>query len=63
MQQMVQYLFIYLLTGYIVYRAGVGELGFGPNEPKSATKPMKNQPLSGIDVFEYVFARDPFDVF
>jgi hypothetical protein len=28
-----------------------GELGLGPNEPKSATKPNKVQPLSGVDVF------------
>jgi hypothetical protein len=28
-----------------------GELGLGPNEPKSATKPTKVQTLSGVDVF------------
>jgi len=28
-----------------------GELGLGPDEPKSATKPTKVQPLSGVDVF------------
>jgi len=32
--------------------AANGELGLGPNEPKSCTKPIKNQPLSGIDVFD-----------
>ncbi|KAI0057641.1 RCC1/BLIP-II [Artomyces pyxidatus] len=32
--------------------AANGELGLGPNEAKSATKPMRNQPLSGIDVFD-----------
>ncbi|KAI9572017.1 regulator of chromosome condensation 1/beta-lactamase-inhibitor protein II [Boletus coccyginus] len=31
--------------------AGNGELGLGPDEPKSATKPTKNQPLAGIQVF------------
>lgn len=31
-----------------------GELGLGPNEPKSATKPTKVQPLSGVEVFAYV---------
>ena len=34
--------------------ARLGELGFGPNEPKSSTKPIKNQPLSKIDVFKSV---------
>ena len=29
-----------------------GELGLGPNESKSATKPTRNQPLTGIDVFQ-----------
>ncbi len=29
-----------------------GELGLGPNEPKSATKPTRNIPLVGIEVFE-----------
>jgi len=28
-----------------------GELGLGPEEPKSATKPTKHQPLAGIQVF------------
>ncbi|ETW78511.1 hypothetical protein HETIRDRAFT_386679 [Heterobasidion irregulare TC 32-1] len=32
--------------------AANGELGMGPNEPKSATKPGRNQPLIGIDVFD-----------
>ena len=27
------------------------ELGMGPNEPKSFTRPTKNKPLSGIEVF------------
>jgi len=35
--------------------AANGELGLGPEEPKSATKPTRNQPLIGIDVFEFVF--------
>lgn len=35
--------------------AANGELGLGPEEPKSATKPTRNQPLIGIDVFESVF--------
>jgi hypothetical protein len=34
--------------------AANGELGLGPEEPKSATKPTRNQPLIGIDVFESV---------
>ncbi|CDO70139.1 hypothetical protein BN946_scf184783.g23 [Trametes cinnabarina] len=29
-----------------------GELGLGPNEPKSATKPLQHKPLTGIDVFQ-----------
>ncbi|KAI0290568.1 regulator of chromosome condensation 1/beta-lactamase-inhibitor protein II [Russula brevipes] len=33
--------------------AANGELGLGPEEPKSATKPTRNQPLIGIDVFEF----------
>jgi hypothetical protein len=37
----------------------IGELGLGPNEPKSATKPTRHQPLIGIDVFEYVFLPTP----
>ena len=32
----------------------IGELGFGPNEPKSCTKLNENQPLRGIDVFRYI---------
>lgn len=31
-----------------------GELGLGPDEPKSATKPTKHQPLTGIEVLQYV---------
>lgn len=34
--------------------AANGELGLGPEEPKSATKPTRSQPLIGIDVFELV---------
>ncbi|KAI5116931.1 hypothetical protein M0805_005564 [Coniferiporia weirii] len=29
-----------------------GELGFGPSEPKSATKPTRHQPLIGVDVID-----------
>ncbi|KAI0730901.1 RCC1/BLIP-II [Earliella scabrosa] len=29
-----------------------GELGHGPDQPKSATKPIQNMPLSGIDVIQ-----------
>ncbi len=29
-----------------------GELGLGVDEPKSATKPTKNVPLAGIEVFK-----------
>ncbi|GBE86634.1 predicted protein [Sparassis crispa] len=32
--------------------AANGELGLGPNEPKSQTKPTRHQPLIGIDVFQ-----------
>jgi len=32
--------------------ASNGELGLGPNESKSATKPTRHQPLIGIDVFQ-----------
>ncbi|KAI0297827.1 hypothetical protein B0F90DRAFT_860571 [Multifurca ochricompacta] len=32
--------------------AANGELGSGPEEPKSLTKPQRNQPLIGIDVFD-----------
>lgn len=31
-----------------------GELGLGPEEPKSATKPTEHKPLKGIDVISYV---------
>ena len=31
-----------------------GELGLGFDEPKSATKPTRNIPLVGLEVFEYV---------
>ncbi|KAI8985752.1 regulator of chromosome condensation 1/beta-lactamase-inhibitor protein II [Trametes punicea] len=31
-----------------------GELGLGPDEPKSATKPVQHKPLTGIDVVQYV---------
>ena len=34
--------------------AANGELGLGPEEPKSATKPTRSQPLIGINVFEWV---------
>ncbi|KAI0793742.1 RCC1/BLIP-II [Fomes fomentarius] len=29
-----------------------GELGHGPDQPKSATKPIQNMPLNGIDVIQ-----------
>ncbi|OJT07597.1 Protein RCC2 -like protein [Trametes pubescens] len=29
-----------------------GELGLGPNEPKSSTKPLQHKPLTGIDVLQ-----------
>ena len=32
--------------------SSVGELGLGPNEGKSATKPTRNQPLNGVEVFQ-----------
>ena len=31
-----------------------GELGLGVDEPKSATKPTKMQPLLGIEIIQYV---------
>jgi hypothetical protein len=34
--------------------AANGELGMGVDEPKSSTKPMKNQPLINIEIIEYV---------
>ncbi|KAF7431201.1 hypothetical protein PC9H_006922 [Pleurotus ostreatus] len=32
--------------------ASNGELGLGPDEPKSATKPTRNNTLNGIDIFD-----------
>ncbi|KAF8075359.1 regulator of chromosome condensation 1/beta-lactamase-inhibitor protein II [Lyophyllum atratum] len=32
--------------------AANGELGLGPDEPKSATKPTRSAPLVGVDVFD-----------
>lgn len=32
--------------------AGNGELGLGPDEPKSATKPTQNKTLIGIHVLQ-----------
>ncbi|KAF8991061.1 regulator of chromosome condensation 1/beta-lactamase-inhibitor protein II [Cyathus striatus] len=32
--------------------AANGELGLGPEEPKSSTKPTKNVPLTGIDILD-----------
>jgi len=34
-----------------VFNVIPGELGLGPDEPKSATKPTRHQPLLGIGVF------------
>ena len=31
-----------------------GELGHGPDQPKSATKPTQNKPLAEIEVIQYV---------
>lgn len=41
----------------IIYSIGLllmnlGELGLGPNEGKSATRPTRHQLLNGIDVFQ-----------
>lgn len=33
-----------------------GELGLGPEEPKSATKPTKHDPLNEIDVIQYALS-------
>jgi hypothetical protein len=38
--------------------AANGELGLGPEEPKSATKPTRNQPLIGIDVFDVIGSQN-----
>ncbi|KAL4249963.1 Protein RCC2 [Abortiporus biennis] len=38
--------------------AANGELGLGPDEPKSATKPTRNQPLIGINVFQVAGAQN-----
>lgn len=38
-------------------RVYAGELGLGPDEPKSATKPTRLQPLIGVDIFQYVALR------
>ena len=32
--------------------SATGELGLGPDEPKSATKPTRNIPLNGLDVVD-----------
>ncbi|KAL5513720.1 hypothetical protein ACEPAH_4120 [Sanghuangporus vaninii] len=38
--------------------AANGELGFGPDEPKSATKPTRHQPLIGIDVIDIAASQN-----
>ncbi|PCH44602.1 RCC1/BLIP-II [Wolfiporia cocos MD-104 SS10] len=38
--------------------AGNGELGLGPDEPKSATKPTRCQPLTGVEVFQIAAAQN-----
>ncbi|KAI0316141.1 RCC1/BLIP-II [Amylostereum chailletii] len=38
--------------------AANGELGLGPLEPKSATKPQRNQPLIGIDVYDVIAGQN-----
>lgn len=47
---------------YLFFSAG--ELGLGPDEPKSSTKPTKHMPLEGIEVLQYVFLQpeSPFQV-
>ncbi|THH33373.1 hypothetical protein EUX98_g865 [Antrodiella citrinella] len=44
----------------IAYGQGAsnGELGLGPDEPKSATKPIRNQPLTGINVIQLAPAQN-----
>ncbi|KAH8104111.1 RCC1/BLIP-II [Cristinia sonorae] len=44
----------------IAYGQGAanGELGLGPDEPKSATKPTRHQPLIGIDVIQVSAAQN-----
>ncbi|KAH8111777.1 RCC1/BLIP-II [Phellopilus nigrolimitatus] len=38
--------------------AANGELGFGPSEPKSATKPTRHQPLLGVDVIDIAASQN-----
>ena len=38
--------------GYLSLNTIVGELGLGPDEPKSATKPAKHPLLGGIEVLQ-----------
>jgi len=38
--------------------AANGELGLGPNEPKSATKPTRSQPLIGINVYDIIAGQN-----
>lgn len=44
------------MKGYRLNKFYVGELGLGFDEPKSATKPTRNIPLVGLEVFEYVLS-------
>ena len=43
-----------VLTVAFGQNAANGELGFGPDAPKSATKPQKHEGLVGVEVLEYV---------
>ena len=36
----------------VLIQLNPGELGLGPEEPKSATKPTRNVPLIGLDVID-----------
>ncbi|KDQ62001.1 hypothetical protein JAAARDRAFT_528999 [Jaapia argillacea MUCL 33604] len=38
--------------------AANGELGLGPDEPKSATKPGRNQPLIGIEILDVAASQN-----
>lgn len=40
---------VYVISSLV---STAGELGLGPNEGKSATKPTRHQLLIGIDVFQ-----------
>jgi len=40
------------ISSLLIVHKHPGELGLGPDEPKSATKPTRNATLVGIEIFE-----------